>query len=369
MPDAAHPTPALVIAPDRAVVLYNAGPDAEYAALRNGALLVDRSDRLRMRFSGASAQATISGLVTNDVGALTAGQGLYAAALTPKGKIVADLRVFARSDGLFIDAPSRAAAGWQAIVRKYVNPRVTVYQDVSATTVDCGVFGAQAAVVVGRALGLGVDALTALAPYAQIETTIDEHPVVVARVPDAGVDGFELFAPSAARSALWDRVAQAGATPGAPSTFEIARVEAGRPEWGLDMDEATIPQEANFDELGALSYTKGCYTGQETVARVHFRGHVNRHLRGLRLEGDAPPPAPPGHDSIRPTLADAEGKDVGDVRSAVRSPRFGAIALAMVRREIADGDTLTVRWGATEDREPGEVRGTVVSLPFAGAEL
>lgn len=367
MPDAAHPTSSLVPGADRILLHHDGGPDAQYAALRDGALLLDRSSRLRMQFSGPAALATVNGLVTNDVAVLMPGRGLYAAALTPKGKIVADLRVFARATGLTVDVPPRAAAGWQGIVRKYVNPRVTAYQDVSATTTDCGVFGTRAAAIAARALGLANEAVVALAPYEQLEVTIEGQPVMLARVPDAGVDGFEWFAPSEVHAALWDRMEQAGAMPGGLPTFEIARVEAGRPEWGLDMDESTIPQEANFDELGALSYTKGCYTGQETVARVHFRGHVNRHLRGLRLVTDAPPPAPAGHDPLRPTLTDAAGKDVGDVRSAVHSPRLGAIALAMVRRDVAFGETVTARWEATEDRESGEARGTVVALPFAVA--
>ena len=132
-----------------------------------------------------------------------------------------------------------------------------------------------------------------------------------------------------------------------------ARVEAGRPEWGIDIDESTIPQEANFDELHAISYTKGCYTGQETVARVHFRGHVNRHLRGLTYTG--PSPLPPGAQ-----LLDDAGKAVGDVRSAAISPRLGGIALAMLRREIAVGSSVRVTW------DGGESAASVVMLPFVG---
>src|SRR5919198_1368539 len=141
--------------------------------------------------------------------------------------------------------------------------------------------------------------------------------VVVARVPELEMEGFELFAPAEMYEVLWERALAARATPGGLDTWEIARVEAGRPEWGVDIDESTLPQEANLEELHAISYTKGCYTGQETVARVHFRGHVNRHLSGLRSPGTVPPV--PGAQ-----LLDATGKTVGDVRSAVSSPRLGA---------------------------------------------
>ena len=125
------------------------------------------------------------------------------------------------------------------------------------------------------------------------------------------------------------------------------------------VSDTTIPQEANLDELGAVSYTKGCYTGQELVARVHFRGHVNRHLRGVRASGTAPPVA-------KATLFDATSKAVGDVRSTVSSPRLGGIALAMIRREIEAGTQLIARWSADPagDVAAGETQVDVVALPF-----
>jgi len=335
-----------------------ADPDAEYAILHHGALVVDRSSRGRWRFLGARARDTVTGLVTNDVASLEAGQGCYAAALTPKGKIIADVRIFALPDALLVDAPPRAATGWGEIIRKYVNPRTTAYEDVARSVADVGVFGPRAAQVIGATLGVAPDTLLGLSDYAHHSCALDGHTITVARVPDAGVPGFDLFVDTAAGAILIGRLVESGAIGGGPSGLNITRIEAGRPEWGLDMDEGTIPQEANLDELGAISYTKGCYTGQETVARVHFRGHVNRHLRGLRLAetGVIPP--------LRAGLVDAGGKPVGDVRSAVRSPRHGAIALAMVRRELPDGAAVVARWEAVDGRESGETSGTVAPLPF-----
>ena len=107
------------------------------------------------------------------------------------------------------------------------------------------------------------------------------------------------------------------------------------------MDDSTLPQEANFDELGAISYTKGCYIGQETVARVHFRGHVNRFLRRLRF---VTRPAPPRGAE----LVDETGKVIGDVRSSALSPRYGGVGLGMVRREVPPGTTLQARWDGGE---------------------
>ncbi len=334
------------------VALHYGDTAAEYAALRTGALLVDRGFRHRLTMAGPKAGDALGGLVTNDVATLEPAHGCYAAVLTAKGKIVSDLRVFRTApDSFLIDAPPRSAHAWAETAKKYVNPRLAKQADVSEATTDVGVFGVRAHHVVHEATGIGAAALAALPPYAHAEAEIEHATVRVARVPDLGVEGFELFAPREAHEALWRRLLSAGATPGGLEAWEIARVEAGRPEWGLDMDESTLVQEANLDELHAISYTKGCYTGQEVVARVHFRGHVNRHLRGLRTAGGEPPPP-------SAQLVDDSGRPVGEVRSAVASPRLGGIALAMIRREVEVGAPVSVRW------DGGEARADVSALPF-----
>ena len=337
----------------RPVVLHYGDVAAEYSALRTGALLVDRSLRGRVRVRGERAREIVTGLVTNDVDALEPGQGAYAAALTPKGKIVADLRIFAEQDSLLIDAPPRAAAGFMSMVRKYVNPRLAPYTDESEALHDLCIAGANARLVVAEATAAHSATLGTLAPYHHIAVELEGAQLIVARVPDVGVDAYDVFVPAPIHDVVRSRLLAAGARAGGLQAWEIARVEAGRPEWGIDIDETTIPQEANFDDLHAISYTKGCYVGQETVARVHFRGHVNRHLRGITFEGDVPA-------SKGATVTDPTGKSVGDVRSSVVSPRSGAIALAMVRREVEPGTAIT----ATLE---GESRtGHLVRLPFPG---
>ena len=335
----------------RSVVLSYAGVATEYEALRRHAVVFDRSYRGRLRMTGANAGETLTGLVTNDVVALAAGQGQYAAALTPKGKIIADVRIFRDEPSCLVDVPSRAIEGWMGMVKKYVNPRVTNYSDESATVRDIGIFGIAARVVVAEMTGVSSTALGALPPYAHVHLLLEGVDVLIARVPDLELEGFELFAPAEVYELLWERALKAKATPGGLETWEIARIEAGRPEWGLDIDESTLPQEANLEELHAISYTKGCYTGQETVARVHFRGHVNRHLRGLRTASAEPPPP-------RAALFDATGKQVGDVRSTAASPRLGGIGIGMVRREVELGAALMARW------EGGETRVDIAHLPF-----
>ena len=146
-----------------AVALRYAGIESEYASLRRSAMLVDRSHRTRMTFEGDRRAETLTGLVTNDVGALTPGTGQYAAALTPRGKIIADIRVFARESELLVDVPVRAALGWVAMVRKYVNPRTTRYADRSDALADIGVFGAHSRDIVAALSGVSPDVLGALA--------------------------------------------------------------------------------------------------------------------------------------------------------------------------------------------------------------
>jgi folate-binding protein YgfZ len=328
-----------------AVQVIGSAAEAEYAALRTGAVAIDRSHRARWRLLGPKAAETLTGLVTNDVVGLAPGQGQYAALLTPKGKIIADVTIYRVADGLVIDVPSRAATGFAETIKKYVNPRIVAFTDESLLTSDIGAYGVRSAAIVAQAVGLTTDALASLPAHGHLAAAGG----IVTRVPTLGLDGFAVLVPAPERDALWQRLLAAGAVAGSAAVWDVARVEAGRPEWGIDIDDTTIPQEAGFDELGAISYTKGCYTGQETVARIHFRGHVNRHLRGLRMNDDAQPPVT--------ALVDHAGKAVGDVRSTVRSPRLGAIALAMLRREVEIGATILA----------GDAPVTVTSLPFPGA--
>ncbi|MFI5231036.1 MAG: YgfZ/GcvT domain-containing protein [Gemmatimonadales bacterium] len=328
--------------------------EEEYAALRGGAGIVDRSARFRMLVGGTQAVETITGLVTNDVGALRPGAGQYAAALTSKGKIIADVRIFARGDDLLIDTSAAAATGFLAMIRKYVNPRLARYADVSPVLRTVGVFGPRAHAMLASVLAAAgategsVAGLRGLADYHHLAFTLAGANVLIARVPDLGGEGFDCFVPVEVADLLWSRLIEARGTAVGRDAAEVARVEAGRPAWGTDMDETTLAQEANFDALDGISYTKGCYTGQETVARVHFRGHVNRCLRGVQSAAPIPTSA---------ELFDGE-RSVGHVKSRVISPRLGPIGLAMVRGEVATDAELTARW------ESGEGVARVRALPF-----
>lgn len=343
--------PALDAVSGHPVVMVYTNVAAEYAALRQRAAVADRSHRTRIRLTGAKAAEMIAGLVTNDTLALQPGQGQYAGALSPKGKLVADVRIFIDEGGALTDTGARAGDGWRTMIRKYVNPRLAPHVDESGTTRSLAVFGPTARHVVEAMTGINSSALSILPVYSHVQIEVGGAPVMLARTPALSVGGFELFMPNAAFDGLWERAEKAGAVPCGLSAWEIVRVESGRPEWGSDMDESTLAQEANLDELQAISYTKGCYVGQEVVARVHFKGHVNRHLRGLRGTGATPLVS-------GAVLHDAADKAVGDVRTAVVSPQLGPIALGMVRRELSPGASVIARW------DGGETRAEVCELPF-----
>lgn len=307
--------------------------------------------------TGAQAVATLNGLVTNDVAMLRRGQGEYAAALTAKGKIIADLRILMLDDGLLLDTSARAAEGLRAMLGKYVNPRFATQRDVSGTTGNVSVVGPGAVELLTSVTGVPLESLTSLPVHSHLSAQIGSTSVTVLRARALGTaawDVFDLIVPRDAMETVTGALRSRGATASDASTWEMLRVEAGTPEWGVDMDDSTLLQEANLEDLHAVSYTKGCYVGQETVARIHFRGHVNRTLRRLNFTGDVVPPG-------GAALTDAEHRSVGEVRSRTRSDTEGVIGIGMVRREIDDGAALDVRWegGGTEAMVLGKAKGAI----------
>lgn len=303
-----------------------------------GTLVVDRSDRVRLRFSGPRAAESLTGLVTSDVLALAPGHGQYSAALTPKGKVIADLRILALEDHLLVDTSAAAGPGFVAMIRKYVNPRLAKYEILGPSSGDLGVFGAGSTALLRNVLGESA-VPESMTDFSHTSVIFGGAPVLVVRSPDYGIEGYDLIAERPALEALRTPLVAAGGRPVADDqALAASRIRDGRPQWGIDMDDSMLAQEVDLDRLGAISFTKGCYTGQETVARVHYRGHVNRHLRGLRLRSASQPPV--GAD-----LQDAEGKVVGSILSSAPAGD-GLVALALVRREVEPGSAVTAVWHA-----------------------
>lgn len=303
----------------------------------------DRSDRLRMHFSGPKAAESLTGLVTNDVLALRGGDGLYACALTAKGRVIADVRILAMpgDDGtvssLHVDANAAGGVGFATMIRKYVNPRLARYVDVSATTACLTLDGA-GTIALLNTLGADAsetDAVASGPAFTHRSIVVAGVPVRLVRVPDLGADTtFDLHVDRESAAVLDAALLSAGVVRSDTAEWHRRRVLAGRPEWGADMDESTLAQEANMDALQAISYRKGCYTGQETVARVHFRGHVNRTLRRVRYADGTIP-------AIGTTLSGPDGAALGDARSAAEVDGGSAVGLAMLRREVPASATLT----------------------------
>jgi folate-binding protein YgfZ len=258
---------------------------------------------------------------------------MRAAALTPKGRVIALLRVMDRGDDLLVDADAAAGAGFVAMIRKFVSPRLARHTELTASTACIGVYGPQAAEIVAGVAGVEPESLVELAPHASLIAGAGDDAVTIIRSVDLGVTGYDLVGAVAAMARIDAALNVLGLARADDTVAMIARVEAGVPQWGIEMDAETIPQEANLDTLDAISFNKGCYTGQEVVARIHFRGHVNRHLRWLVAKEPL---------SAGSTVQDAEGKDVGLIRSAVVSPARGPLAMAMVRREVAPGSDVMV---------------------------
>jgi folate-binding protein YgfZ len=306
----------------------------EQRAVREGCGLLDRSERGKLALSGIEAKAFLQGQVTNDVEALGPGCGCYAAILTPKGKMVGDLRILDTGEELALDVERSALQEiFNAIRRALIGFDAQLHK----RTLERGLLS-----LVGpdarRVLGADAAALGA-EEHASLAATVDGTPALLVAT-DVGVD---LLCEAAHTDGLADALAARGAQPVSEQAAECLRVERGRPRYGLDMDAATIPQEAGINAR-AVSFTKGCYIGQETVARLHYKGKPNRHLRGLRLSV----PVPSG------TELRLDGRSVGTLASVARSPLHGEIGLALVRREAPPGSVL----GA------GAADAEVVELPF-----
>ena len=300
-----------------------------YEIATTGCVLVDRSERGKLALTGSEAKDFLTGQVTNDVVGLQPGTGCYAAFLTAKGKMRGDLRVLDLGDELLLDCERVALQGLFDQLRTTMLGRDVQLHKRTLQYGLLSLLGPRAAAIAG------------------VRTDAPEHACwrdgeIVVVAADAGV---VVFVPAEGAGELRARLLAAGAVAADEDVAEILRVEAGRPRYGVDLNDTVIPQEAGLNER-AVSFTKGCYVGQETVARLHYKGKPNRHLRGLRLSAPVRTGTPLALDE----------REVGRVGSSVVSPRHGAIGLAIVRREAEPGAVLR----AGDDGATA----TVVELPF-----
>jgi tRNA-modifying protein YgfZ len=307
--------------------------DGQYRALREEAGFLGRR-RAMVLVKGSQAVEFLQGQLSNDVEALGADEGCYAALLDRKGHMQADMRVLRLGpEEIWLDTEPEAVGPVLRHLRMYSVGREVEVEEASSAWAVTSLIGPAAVEAAGTAPLEGEHA----------QRHFERQGVeVLAVATDLGLD---LITRAAEASELRGVLAESGAAEVTEAAAEILRVESGRPRFGREMSGATIPQEAGIDGR-AVSFTKGCYIGQETVARLHYKGKPNRHLRGLRLE------APVSNDDA----VAREAREVGRIGTAVISPAHGPIALAVIRREAEPG-------GLVEVGENG-VRGRVVEPPF-----
>lgn len=307
--------------------------DAQYRQLREECGLLDRSARGKLLVGGPDAAEYLQGQLTNEIEALAPGEGCYAALLDRKGHIQADMRVLRTArEEIWLDTEPEALEAARRHLETYRIGREVEVADLSAERAILSLIGPRSAEVVATA---------GLPEHASRPATVHGVDCLLAGT----VDGLDLIADRGAADRLREALSEAGAVEVGPAAVEILWIEAGRPRFGAEMGTETMPAEAGIVER-AVSFEKGCYIGQEPVARLHYRGRPNRRLRGLRLSA-------PVEAGAALRLGEQE---VGRIGSACVSPAHGPIALAIVRREAEPGDELA----AGEDG----VTARVVELPF-----
>lgn len=327
----------------------------EYAAIRErGAGLIDLSCRGRLLVTGSEAVQFLNGLITNDMKTLAENRWMPAVFPNVQGRLVASVRVVhqsadaAGSGGFLIDTEPATHAQVLQTVQRFTLAGDFHVADLTGQTALLSVQGAGAAGIIKSLFG---ETAATLGQNQVTRTSWSETSLTIMRASHTGGDGFDLIINASSAGALWHALLQAGARPVGFEALEILRLEAGQPRFGIDMDESNVVSETGLDD--AVSFTKGCYIGQEIIARIKYRGHVAKKLSGLILEGR-------GKIERDAKITAADGKEIGRVTSAGFSPHLGAtIALGYVKYDyLAPGTEVAVAAGE------GVLPAKVVELPF-----
>ncbi len=315
--------------------------ETQYRALKEAAGLLEQIDRSFFAVAGPDASDFLQSQVTNDVASLRSGEGCYSALLTRKGKIQADLTALRRDDDFLIGTEPVALKTLLESLRMHSIGHTVEIQDLSDTLGVMTLHGPKSVEAIQNALNEKIDM-----PRAQYEHVPGRIAGKEVRVMSTGAAaGFDLILSRDDLREVSTRLEEVGCIPASPEVAECIRIESGVPRYGIDMTSENFPAEAGIEDR-AVNFEKGCYVGQEPVARMHYRGHPNRFLRGLACD------TPPG-SGVRVILDDGE---VGAVSSVCVSPRLGPIALAILRKEVNPGDEVLLG--------PAGERAKVVTLPF-----
>ncbi len=327
------------------VVLHYGDAAAEFLAVRTAAGLCDLSHRGKLRMTGGDRQHFLHRVVTNDVEQLSAGEGVYACMLTPQGKIISDMTVYAREEDLLIDVEPGMAGVLRDTLDRYALIDDVEFEDVTTQYGLIGVYGRRAEDCLQGLAG----PFDPLPPLGHVDIEWNGLRLTVARSRRTGEFDYDVYVPAESADEIWKALlgegADASCVPIGIETLEVLRVEAGIPRCTAELDDRIIPNEAVKDR--AVSFNKGCYIGQEPVVMMEHRGRPNRMLSGLVIEGDTLPE--------RNAVIRKDGKEAGWITTAVHGRTVnGIIALGFVRRRY---------------REAGGPVDVVVNGGLAGAEI
>jgi aminomethyltransferase len=319
-------------------------PAAEYAAVRQAVGVIDRSDAGVVEVTGRDRAAFLHAMLSNDIKTLGPGRGCATAFLDVHGKVQTLLVVLILDARILLVCPHGLAAKTINDLEQYLFSEKVAFRDATGELTLLLLAGPAAPALARRLTSIDVPA----EPWSHAAARLSGSDVRLIR--GAGETGEpEVWVASTAGEALWSALLEAGARPVGLTAYESLRLETGTPRFGHDVDQSVLLPELGRPDL--VSNTKGCYLGQEVVVRIRDRGHVNRHVRGLVLEGEQTPS--PGDAIV------AADQEVGKVTSATWS--FGLkrpLALGFVRRQYADpGTSVTIR------NRAGELRATVTTLP------
>lgn len=326
------------------------GPVTEYTAVREGgAGLIDFSSRGRIIVSGTEAVPFLNGLITNDVKTLELNSWMMAAFPNVQGRLLAAIRVLHTSAGYLLDTEAITSGKVLELVKRFTLAGDFQVADLTASTASISVQGAGSSKIIRAVLGEG---LGEVERQRVVQTQLPGGAAVtVIRASHTGEDGFDLFTEADNARSLWDALIAAGAQPVGLQALEVLRIEAGLPRYGVDMDETSIVSETTLDD--AVSFTKGCYIGQEIIARIKHRGHIAKKLTGLRFDGEV-------RIEEGAKIRSVDGKQIGRVTSATYSPHLGrTVALGYVKYDYLAPGT-AVRVISSDEEIPAEV----AALPF-----
>ena len=321
----------------------------EYTAIRTRSGIGAIAPRRQIAVAGTDRATYLQGLLTNDIQALVGGTGCYSTWLTPQGRMMTDMHVLESGDMILLDVRSEVAELTLERLDQFLFGEDVQLASLDGQLTPIWIHGPLAGEVLTRTI-TGLEVPSDWPDYRVVRGTFGSVPVVVARIDQVGVPGYCVYSPAGSEPELRAALLDAGAVEVSPAAIEALRIEAGYPLFGVDMTSDTIPLEAGI-EGRAISFTKGCYVGQEVIIRVVHRGQgrVARKLVGLRLDG----PVAAGSKVL------AGEREIGFVTSSTESPTLGAIALGYVHRDFVEPGT-SVHVRSSELLVPA----TVSSRPF-----